>query len=87
MGCNINMERIDSERIRKLNRLGQMNQDLVRGDDLIEEVAETEVPRQLPLMLFVVIGLSLTMAVWIIILILGIGNATVQTTLGNHFMK
>ncbi len=81
------MEKIQSDRMRKLSKLGQMNQELVGGDDLIEEVTETEIPRTLPIMLFIVIGASLTMAIWILIFYVGIGTDTVQTTLGNHFMK
>lgn len=80
------MDKIESNRIAKLQRLGHMEQ-LVEGGELIEEITQTKVPRQLPLMLLIIIGIAITMAVWISIIYLTIGETVVSTTLGTHFMK
>jgi hypothetical protein len=80
------METLKSDRIQKLRRLGQQEQ-LVGTDELIEEITHEYVPDKLPLMLLLIIGIVITMAVWGFIIFLGIGDATVTTTLGNHFMK
>jgi hypothetical protein len=76
-----------SDRIRKLERIGQMEQDLVESPELIEEITHTDIPDRLPLMLMLITGIVIVIAVWLFIIFLGIGNETVQTTLGNHFMK
>lgn len=76
-----------SERLRKLEKLGIMQQDLVEGDDILEDATQTRLPRDLPLMLMLIIGLALFSAVWIFIIFLGVGEATVTTTLGTHFMR
>jgi len=81
------MEKLENSRLKRLQKLGQMNQELVRGTDLAEEVTESRLPRELPLMLFIVMGASLTMATWIVILYFTIGTEAVTTTLGTHFLK
>lgn len=81
------MEKLESSRIKRLQELGHMNQELVRGADLAEEATDTPLPRELPLMLFIVMGASLTMATWIVILYFTVGTDTVTTTLGTHFLR
>lgn len=81
------MEKMESTRIQKLERLGQMDQSLVETGELIEEVTGAEVPNRFPLMLLLIIGIDVVIAAWLFIIFLGIGNATVQTTLGTHFTR
>lgn len=81
------MEKIESTRIQKLERLGQMDQTLVGTGELIEEVTGAEVPRKLPLMLLLIIGIDVVIAAWLFIIFIGVGSGTIQTTLGTHFTR